>query len=68
MKAVGAIAITQAAADPDAAPPPAMVHGASLVTGLVWLALGLTGTAHRVANLIKRPVTVGIILGLGFAS
>jgi hypothetical protein len=38
------------------------------VTGLVWLALGHTGTAHRVANLFKRPVTVGIILGLGFGS
>ena len=38
----------------------------SLVTGLIWLVLGLTGTAHRVAKLVKRPIVVGIILGLGF--
>ena len=64
MKAAGAIATTQAAQTLTLTP--AMVHGASLVTGLVWLVLGLTGTAHRVANLVKRPIVVGIILGLGF--
>jgi hypothetical protein len=64
MKAVGAIATTQAAQ--TLVLTPAMVHGASLVTGLVWLVLGLTGTANRVANLVKRPIVVGIILGLGF--
>jgi predicted benzoate:H+ symporter BenE len=64
MKAVGAIATTQAAQ--TIALTPAMVHGASLVTGLVWLVLGLTGTARRVADLVKRPIVVGIILGLGF--
>jgi len=64
MKAAGAIATTQAAQTLTITP--AMVHGASLVTGLIWLVLGLTGTAHRVANLVKRPIVVGIILGLGF--
>src|ERR1700682_5255292 len=64
MKAAGAIATTQAAQTLTIKP--TMVYGASLVTGLVWLLLGLTGTAHRVANLVKRPVVVGIILGLGF--
>ena len=64
MKAAGAIATTQAAQTSTITP--AMVHGASLVTGVVWLVLGLTGTAHRVANLVKRPIVVGIILGLGF--
>jgi len=64
MKAAGAIATTQAAQTLTITP--AMVHGASLVTGLVWLVLGLTGTAHRVANLLKRPIVVGLILGLGF--
>ena len=64
MKAAGAIATTQAAQTLIITP--AMVHGASLVTGLIWLVLGLTGTAHRVANLVKRPIVVGIILGLGF--
>ena len=64
MKAAGAIATTQAAQTLTITP--AMVHGASLVTGLIWLVLGLTGTAHRVANLVKRPIVVGIVLGLGF--
>jgi predicted benzoate:H+ symporter BenE len=64
MKAAGAIATTQAAQTLTLTP--AMVHGASLVTGLIWLILGLTGTANRVANLVKRPIVIGIILGLGF--
>jgi hypothetical protein len=64
MKAAGAIATTQAAQTLTLTP--AMVHGASLVTGLIWLILGLTGTANRVAGLVKRPIVVGIILGLGF--
>ena len=64
MKAAGAIATTQAAQTLTLTP--AMVHGASLVTGLIWLVLGLTGTANRVASLVKRPIVVGIILGLGF--
>jgi predicted benzoate:H+ symporter BenE len=64
MKAAGAIATTQAAQTITITP--AMVQGASLVTGLVWLLLGLTGTAHRVARLVQRPVVIGIILGLGF--
>jgi MFS superfamily sulfate permease-like transporter len=64
MKAAGAIATTQAAQ--TLVITPAMVWGASLVTGLVWLLLGLTGTARHVARLVSRPVVLGIILGLGF--
>jgi MFS superfamily sulfate permease-like transporter len=64
MKATGAIATTQAAQTLTLTP--AMVHGAGLVTGFIWLVLGLTGTANRVANLVKRPIVIGIILGLGF--
>jgi len=64
MNAAGAVATTQAAQTLTITP--TMVYGASFVTGLVWLALGLTGTAHRVANLVKRPIEMGIILGLGF--
>jgi MFS superfamily sulfate permease-like transporter len=64
MKAAGAIATTQAAQ--TLVITPAMVWGASLATGIVWLVLGLTGTAHRVARLVSRPVVIGIILGLGF--
>jgi hypothetical protein len=63
MKAVGAIATTQAAQ--TLVITPAMVWGASLATGIVWLFLGLTGTALYVTTLITRPVVLGIILGLG---
>ena len=54
MKAVGAIATTQAAQ--TIVITPAMVWGASLATGIVWLLLGLTGTARYVTSLINRPV------------
>jgi MFS superfamily sulfate permease-like transporter len=64
MKAVGAIAATQAAQTLTLTP--AMVQAASLVTGLIWLVLGATGTVGHVARLVKRPIVVGIILGLGF--
>jgi MFS superfamily sulfate permease-like transporter len=64
MKAAGAIATTQAAQ--TLVITPAMVWGASLVTGAVWLVLGLTGTARHVGKLVSRPVVLGIILGLGF--
>jgi MFS superfamily sulfate permease-like transporter len=65
MKAAGAIATTQAAQ--TLVLTPAMVCGASLATGLIWLLLGITGTARYVAHLVARPVVLGIILGLGFA-
>lgn len=64
MKAAGAIATTQAVQTLTITPP--MVWGAGLATGIVWLVLGLTGTAHRVARFVNRPVVLGIILGLGF--
>lgn len=65
MKAIGAVAITQAAQ--TAVITPAAVYGAGLVTGLIWLVLGLTGAASRIAKLVSRPVVVGIILGLGMS-
>ena len=65
MKAVGAVAITQAAQ--TAVITPAAVYGAGFVTGLLWLVLGLTGAASRIAKLVARPVVVGIILGLGMS-
>jgi MFS superfamily sulfate permease-like transporter len=63
MKAIGAVAATQAAQ--TATITAGAVYGASLVTGVVWLALGLTGLAKRVADIVSRPVAVGIVLGLG---
>src|SRR5436190_2801367 len=63
MKAAGAIATTQAAQ--TLVITPAAVHAATLVTGIFWLLLGFTGTARHIAKLVKRPVVLGIILGLG---
>jgi len=63
MKAAGAVAATQAAQ--TAVITPAAVYSAGLVTGVIWLVLGLTGAAHRVTKLVPRPVVIGIILGLG---
>ena len=65
MKAAGAVAATQAAQ--TAVITPGAVIGASLATGVIWLLLGLTGTARRIAALVPRFVLVGVILGLGVA-
>jgi hypothetical protein len=65
MKAAGAIATTQAAQTLTITS--SIVWGAGLVTGLIWLLLGVTGAARHVAGVIKRPVVLGIVLGLGFS-
>ena len=63
MKAVGAVAITQAAQ--TAVITPAALVAAALLTGVIWLLLGLTGAASRIGRLVGRPVVIGIVLGLG---
>ena len=65
MKAIGAAAATQAAQLVSITPQ--AVYAATLVTGLVWLALAASGLIQRLATLVPRPVSVGIVLGLGFA-
>ena len=65
MKPVGAVAATQAAQ--TAVITPAAVVGAGLATGVIWLVLGLTGTARRLSALVPRFVVIGIVLGLGMA-
>jgi MFS superfamily sulfate permease-like transporter len=65
MKAAGAVAATQAAQ--MALITPAAVVGASLATGALWLILGMSGAARRVASWVPRFVVVGIVLGLGMA-
>jgi predicted benzoate:H+ symporter BenE len=63
MKALGAVATTQAAQ--TAVITPQAVYGAGLVAGIIWLVLGLTGTTQRVTSFVSRPVIIGIVLGLG---
>jgi len=65
MKAIGAVATTQAAQ--TIVITPNAVYGAGIVTGIVWFLLGITGTAKKVAELVSRPVATGIIMGLGFS-
>lgn len=65
MKAIGAIATTQAAQ--TLVITSNTVVAAGLVTGLIWLCLGITGLASKLAKIIARPITLGIILGLGIA-
>ena len=64
MKAIGTAA---AAATAGIAVTPAVVVGAGLVTATIWLALGMTGLAKRLATMIPRPALLGVILGLGFS-
>ena len=63
MKAIGAVAATQAAQ--TATITQGSVYGADIVTGAIWLILGLTGAAKHVSRLAPRPVVIGIVLGLG---
>lgn len=63
MKALGAAAVTQAAQ--TAVITQATVYSAGLVSGAIWLILGLSGAATRVAKLVPRFVVIGIVLGLG---
>ena len=63
MKAIGAVATTQAAQTYVVTA--GAVHATGWATGAIWLVLGLTGTARRIASLVSRPVVKGIIVGLG---
>lgn len=65
MKAIGAAAITQTVG--GVALTPAMVAGAGLATAAIWLLLGATGLAQRLARAIPRPALLGVIMGLGFS-
>lgn len=65
MKAIGAVATTQAAQTITITPN--AVYGAGIVTGIIWLLLGMSGAAKKVADIVSRPVAVGIVMGLGFS-
>jgi MFS superfamily sulfate permease-like transporter len=65
MKAIGAVATSQTAQ--ASAITPGAVYGAGLATGLIWLFLGATGIAHRLARWVSQPVAQGVVLGLALA-
>lgn len=65
MKAIGAAAVSQAVG--GIAVTSAMVTGAGLVTGLIWVALAVTGMAKRIAAWVPRPALLGVVMGLGLS-
>jgi MFS superfamily sulfate permease-like transporter len=62
MKAIGTAAISHAGAITAGA-----VWASGLFTGVLWLAMGLTGTVTWIAKITTRPVIHGLVLGLGLA-
>ncbi|MDN4060007.1 putative sulfate/molybdate transporter [Massilia sp. YIM B02769] len=62
MKAIGAVAVAQAATLSANA-----VVAASVVSGALWLVLGLSGAASRLARAIPREAVLGVMLGLGIS-
>ncbi len=60
MKAIGATAISGITSIT-----PGMVYASGIVTGLIWLFLGLTNLVGWVSKLASKPVVRGIVLGLG---
>ena len=64
MKAVGAAAAVSSA---GVVVTPAILAASGLVTAVIWLVLGATGLARRMAGWIPRPALLGVILGLGFS-
>ena len=64
MKAIGAVASIQAVQ--TAVVTPAAVYSAAFATGLIWLALGLSGWMQRLARGVPPTLVIGIVLGLGF--
>jgi MFS superfamily sulfate permease-like transporter len=65
MKAIGTAAVAQTAG--VAVLTPAMVTGAGIATAVFWLLLAASGMARRLAELVPKPVLVGIVMGLGFS-
>ncbi|TAK66434.1 MAG: sulfate transporter [Betaproteobacteria bacterium] len=65
MKAIGAAAVSQAtlAAGLGAA----VVVGAALTTGLLWIGLAVTGLGRRAASWVPRSALLGVVMGLGFS-
>lgn len=65
MKAIGAAAVSQSmlAAGVGAG----AVIGAALTTGLLWIALALTGLGRQAARWVPRSALLGVVMGLGFS-
>lgn len=62
MKAIATVAVTH----PETVTP-AAIFVSAVVTGIFWLAMGITGAVSWLAALTSRPVVRGIVLGLGLS-
>ncbi len=60
MKAIGTAAISHAGTITAGA-----VWASGLFTGVLWLAMGLSGGVGWIAKITRRPVIQGLVLGLG---
>lgn len=65
MKAIGAAAVSQTAL--AAGLGAAVVVGAALTTGLLWIVLAVTGLGRRAASWVPRSALTGVVMGLGFS-
>jgi len=64
MKAIGAVATAQTA---NAIITPATIGAAGLVTGFIWLLLGMTGFAKRLRTWVSDGVGSGVVIGLALS-
>lgn len=62
MKAIGAMAI----AHPENITPE-MIWGSGIFTAVFWLIMGITGAVSWLYKITAKPITRGIMLGLGFS-
>jgi MFS superfamily sulfate permease-like transporter len=60
MKAIAGVAIVQTAVIS-----PNILWGAGIFTGLFWLVIGLSGALKHIGKIVKKPVILGLVLGLG---
>ena len=65
MKAIGAASVGQAALASGLGS--AAVIGATLTTGLLWIALAATGLARRASTWVPRSALLGVVMGLGYS-
>ena len=65
MKAIGASAVSQASI--AAGLTASVVVGASLMTGVIWLLLAITGLAKRISTYMPQSALLGVVMGLGFS-
>ena len=64
MKAIGAVATAQTS---HAMITPATVGAAGLVTGVLWLLLGMTGLAKHLRDWVSDSLGAGIVIGLALS-